>query len=221
MSTGESLVVVFAVDSDVTFDVLAELVTDLVEGLLFAASPHDSVGEVGMHTCAVPVTWNWFWVEVQGDVVLFAQTVHEVTRDPDFVSRSLSTLVEDLVLPRSKHDFGVGSFDVESSIDANVQMLIHDVSATDVSGANTTIVWSLWGREESLLWPSDWVASGVVDQDVLLFKAEPKVIIVVIDFSSSVGSMRSSIRVQDLAHDDECISAAWVGADVDWFEETV
>lgn len=221
MSSGQTLVVSVTVDSDVSLDVLAELVTDSGEDLSLTGISHGAVGEVGVHSGTVPVTWDWLGGQVHCDVVLLTETHHEVTRDPDLVTGSLGALVENLVLPGAEHDLSIGALDVETGIDADVQMFVHDVSSRDSSGADTAVVGSLWSWEELTGWPSDWVASGVVDEDVLLFETEPEVVVVIIDLRAGVGSVWGTIWVHDFAHDHEGVSSAWIVADVDWDEETV
>lgn len=64
MSTSKTLVVASTVDSDVSLDVFAEIFTDLIEGFLLSASPHNAIGEVGVHSGTIPITWDGFWGQV-------------------------------------------------------------------------------------------------------------------------------------------------------------
>ena len=50
-------------------------------------------------------------------------------------------------------------------------MSLDDVTAVDLSGTNTAVVWAL-GTWETSLWPSVWV-SKLVKESVLLLKTEP------------------------------------------------
>jgi len=100
-------------------------------------------------------------------------------------------------------------------------MLVHDVSSGDSSGADTAIVGSLGAWVEVAAWPTDWLAGGVINQDILLFETEPEIVIVIINLSTSVRGMWGSIGVHDLAHDHEGISPARVLANVDWDEKAV
>lgn len=153
--------------------------------------------------------------------MLLTKSVHKISGDPDLVASSLGSLVEDLVLPRTEHDLSIGAFDVQTSIDADVEMRIHDVSSGDSLGADAAVVGALWTRVKVSGWPSDWVTGGVVDQDVFLFETEPKIVVVVVDLSSGVGGVWSAVWVHDFAHDNEGVLSAWIVADVAWDEETV
>lgn len=60
--------------------------------------------------------------------MLLTQSLHKISGDPDFVTGSLGSLVEDLILPGTEHDLSIGAFDVQASIDTDIEMLVHDVS---------------------------------------------------------------------------------------------
>merc|ERR1712060_904626 len=116
------------VDRDVSLNVLAEAIADSSKDLSLSSVSHGRVREVGVHSSAVPVTWDGFGGQVHRDVILLTETHHEVSGDPDLVTGSLGALVENLVLPGAEHDLSIGALDVETGIDADVQMSVHDVS---------------------------------------------------------------------------------------------
>lgn len=60
----------------------------------------------------------------------------------------LNTLAgSDLELPLRGHDLGVGTGDVDTSVQASLVVGLDDVTLDDLAGADTAVVWTLGGRE--------------------------------------------------------------------------
>lgn len=128
MSSGQALVVSCSVHVDMSLDVISEMLTNCGKDLSITSVSHSTVGKVSVHACAIPVSWYRFGSQVHGYVILLTETHHEIPGDPDLVSGFLGTFVEYLILPRAKHDLGICALDVETGINADVQMLVHNVS---------------------------------------------------------------------------------------------
>lgn len=71
----------------------------------------------------------------------------------------------------SRHDLSVGSRDLDTGVQAGLVVSLDDVSAVNLSGTNTTVVWAL-GTGETVKWPSIWSVREI-EQGVLLLKTEP------------------------------------------------
>ena len=73
----------------------------------------------------------------------------------------------DLELPLGGHDLSVSARDLNTSEQARLEVCLDDISTEDLSGTNTTVVWTLWAWE-TVGWPS--VRSiGHIEKSVLLF----------------------------------------------------
>jgi len=70
-----------------------------------------------------------------------------------------------------RHNFGVGSSDVDTSVEAGFVVGLDDVATVDFVGTDTAVVGSLRSGE-SVLWPTEWM-QVVVEQRVFLFDTEP------------------------------------------------
>ena len=91
------MVVIGAVNADVTLDVLAEFLTDFLEELLAPFVAHGAVGKVGVHAGTVPVPFNGLGMKVDGDVVALCGTLEEVAGEPDLVAGVFGAPGKDLV----------------------------------------------------------------------------------------------------------------------------
>lgn len=78
----------------------------------------------------------------------------------------------DLVLPLGGHDLGVGTRDVQTSVEAGHVVSLDDVTAEDLAGTDTTVVRAL-GSGETVLGPAEWPAIDI-EKSVLLLETEPE-----------------------------------------------
>ncbi|MEZ6115513.1 MAG: hypothetical protein R3C28_02910 [Pirellulaceae bacterium] len=61
-----------------------------------------------------------------------------------------------------------------------------------------------------------------VPQEIFLLKAKPKIIVIfVTDGSSTIGDMRSAIRIKNFGHYQKAIVPLRIGKDGNWFQQTV
>jgi hypothetical protein len=118
------------------------------------------------------------------------------------------------------HDFSVDTFDTKSSVNASVEMFFNNLSSDSFTSSDRAIVRTLRTRVVVTLWETEHVVGFHVPEAVFLFPAEPEISVIFFlrDLSSIVGGMRSSVRVQDFAHDEVSILSLWISAAVDWFE---
>jgi len=83
-----------------------------------------------------------------------------------------------LELPLSRHDLGVGTRDSDSGVQAGLVVSLDQVSAEDLAGSVTAVVWTLrtW---ETALWPAVWPALGI-EKSVFLLETKPEALICVL-----------------------------------------
>jgi hypothetical protein len=77
-----------------------------------------------------------------------------------------------LVFPLCGHDLGVGARDVDLSVQAGLVVGLDDVTAEDLAGTYTAVVWTL-GRGETVLGPAIGPAK-LVEKSVFLLETEPE-----------------------------------------------
>jgi hypothetical protein len=76
-----------------------------------------------------------------------------------------------LEFPLSGHDLGVGTGDLDASVQASLVVSLDDVSAENLASTNTTVVWALrtW---ETVDWPAIRLVAHI-EEGVLLLETEP------------------------------------------------
>lgn len=91
-------------------------------------------------------------MELDIDAILLGQANHQVTAYPQVVADLLGTLTEDLPFPLTLSHFGVDAFEVNASVQSDVDVLFDDLAShvTDVLVANTGVVRAL----------RSWIAFG-------------------------------------------------------------
>ena len=67
---------------------------------------------------------------VDGQVVLFCSSLEQVASNPDFVPSALCTLREDLEFPLSCGNFCVDPFNIQTSLQAQVETPLQDAAAS-------------------------------------------------------------------------------------------
>ena len=60
-----------------------------------------------------------------------------------------------LEFPLSRHDLGIDTGNLDTSVQTCFVVCLHNVSAEDLAGADTAVVWTL-GSWKPPLWPSVW-----------------------------------------------------------------
>ena len=204
-------------------DVLGELFAHLGEDLFVASFAHGTVREVCVHARTVPVgVTERLRVVVDCKAVLFAGALEEVTGKPDLVASTLCALCEDLELPLTCGDLTVDSLNVETCIEADIEMLFDHVAAECVLSADRAVVRALWfwvtGSRESWWTVGDWIP-----QEVLLLETKPEVFVIIgfVDGRTPVGRVWSAVRVKNLGHDEVCVPTVRIGDDRDWLQQKV
>jgi hypothetical protein len=115
-----------------------------------------------------------------------------------------------LVLPLGGHDLGIGARDVDVGVHASLVVRLNDVTAEDLAGADTTVVWTLRGGE-SVLGPSIRPALRV-EECVFLLETEPELVrLMCLHEDSSVVAevvcVGLAIGAPGLAHDEDVVTA--------------
>ena len=137
MGTGQTLIVVRAVDRNVTLDVLAEFFADRGEDLFLAIFAHSAVGKVSVHAASVPVRFaERLRMQVDRVAMLFGGAFEHVPREPGFITRALSGFGKDLEFPLARRHFGVDTLDVETGFETLIQVLFDDVAPVGVFRAD-------------------------------------------------------------------------------------
>lgn len=114
-----------------------------------------------------------------------------------------------MVFPLSGHDLGVGTRDVDTSVQAGLVVSIYDVTAKDLAGTVTAVVRSL-GSRETVLGPA--VRPAVeVENGVLLLQAEPQLVLGVllhheVCIVTEVVGVGLAIRHVGLADDEDVVT---------------
>ena len=123
-----------------------------------------------MASSTVPFTSERFRVERNGNTPFFSYTNQQESCHPQVISHILSLARTDLELPLRRHDFGVDSRDVDSSVEAGTVVSLDHVASEDLSSSYTAVIRSL-GSGESSCGPS--VRSSIGTEDgVLLLETE-------------------------------------------------
>ena len=208
--TGQSLVIVSAVNADVTLDVLSELFTDLGEHRFFAGSSHHFVGEVGMHARTIPVQLaEGLGVPVNTKAVLLADPLQQVSRYPGFIACALGTFCENLKFPLTSSNLGVNAFHIDARCETQIKVLFYTLPAKGVPRSDRAVIRPLRpgvavhrkaGRQLSINVP----------QKILLLETEPEVVIVIVDGSAAVRCVRRAVRVEYFCHHQKSVFAAGV-----------
>lgn len=125
-----------------------------------------------------------------------------------------------LELPLSWHNLSVGTGDLDIGVQAGLVVSINNVSAEDLSGTNTTVVWTLW-TWETIYWPSVWAVSHV-KKGVLLLKTKPWLVGSMClhklgSLMSVVELVWGSVIIPALGKNEDVWGAAhWVWVDANW-----
>jgi hypothetical protein len=115
------------------------------------------------------------------------------------------------------HDLSVGTRDGDAGVQASLVVSLDDVTAEDLAGTNTAVVWALWSGE-TVDWPSVW-SVGHIKKGVFLLKTEPWLVFLVglHELSSLVAVVElvwGSVGVPALAENEDVWGAAdWVMED--------
>jgi len=72
--SGKSLVIISTIEAHVFFDFGTEVFADVGEDFSVTAFSHEFVREVSVHSRSVPVTFDWFWMPFNLDVVFLANS---------------------------------------------------------------------------------------------------------------------------------------------------
>lgn len=67
--------------------------------------------------------------------------------NPELITHLNALAGADLELPLRGHDLGVGTGDVDTSVQAGLVVGLDDVTLDDLAGADTAVVWTLGSRE--------------------------------------------------------------------------
>src|SRR5690606_5934365 len=97
-------------------------------------------------TGAVPVALDRLGVEGRRDVELLGGPVEQPASDPQLVGNLQRTERADLELPLAGHHLGVDAGDAEAGGEAVVEVLLDDLAAEDLVGADAAVVAALRGR---------------------------------------------------------------------------
>ena len=213
------------VDRDVLVDVLRERGHQLLEVGLPAHLAHMLGGEVRVHPGAVPIERR-----VEGpadrlaapfdvDAVLLAEAGHNVAGDPHLVGGALGALAEDLELPLALSDLGIDALDVDSGVEADVDVLLDDLAGhrADVLVADAGVVRALGLGEAAR---GEAKGRAVLEEEVLLLEAEPGARIIRDGGAGVRGVGDAGVEV-GLAHHEHAVLAGGVREDRDGLQHDI
>ncbi len=175
MTTGETLLVALTVDSNVLNVAGLELLHVRLDGLHATIRTGSGGGNVGVETSSVPFTLDGLGLKGNFDTELLSDTVEEETGQPKVVTHLNACARANLVLPLGRHDLGVDTRDLDTSIETGTVVGLDDVTAVDLAGTDTTVVRAL-STGETALGPSVGPAIGA-EKGVFLFKTEPELLL--------------------------------------------
>ena len=144
MKASQSLLVVFTVYGDVERMLGTEFFHHILDVLHALSSlTHRLGGEVSVAARTIPI-----WEELGGEghihVEVLSDTAEQVTRHPEVVANLDTSAGADLVLPLARHDFSIGSADVDTSIEAGLVVSVsNNTSEADV-GTDGAVVGTLF-----------------------------------------------------------------------------
>jgi hypothetical protein len=125
----------------------------------------------------------------------------------------------DLVLPLRWHDLGVGAGDLDTGVKAGLVVSLNNVTAHDLAGSYTAVVWALrsW---EAVLGPAIWPAIEA-EECVFLLQTEP-VLFALMRLHDNSGIVAEVVRIwlsvghPGLTHDEDIVAKSewiWVVGD--------
>ena len=151
--------------------------------------------------------------------VLLADARHDVAGDPHLIGGLLGSFAEDLVFPLTLGDLGVDALDVDAGRDADVDVLLDDLSrdAADILVADAGVVRTLRSGVTARGKPS-----GTPSLNRKYSCSKPN------QASASSGIVARVLRGVRLAagqhhlvHDEEAVLAGAIGEERDWLEHAV
>ena len=133
MTTGETEVVVLAVNSDVLVVPLGELLDGGFDSLDTSRLTHRLGGVVGVGTGAVPVTLERLGVEGDLDAPLLGDTHEEVAGHPEVVTHGDTLARANLELPLRGHDLSVDARDVDTCVETCTVVGLNQITGKDLA----------------------------------------------------------------------------------------
>jgi len=220
VATSETHVIVISVDSDVLVVPLGELFDGSFDDFHTTLDTHGSGTVVGVTSGAVPVASQRLGVEGDLDTPLLGKTDEEVAGHPEVVAHLNALARTNLELPLGRHDLGVDTADLDTSVQADAVVGLNQITCEDLSSAGTAVVGTLRTRE-TVFRPTVWGAVDV-EQGVLLLETEPGLVFLgefhdLGGMVTVVGPIGSAVVVVALSEDDDVITTAeWILKDGSW-----
>lgn len=125
-----------------------------------------------METSTVPVTRDGLRLHRDLGTEFLGNTVKEEPSHPELVTHLDSLAGTDLEFPLGRHNFGVGTRDLDAGVKASLVVRIDNITAHHPASANTAVVRSLRSRV-AVLGPSIGPVLHV-EESVLLLETKPR-----------------------------------------------
>ena len=158
-----------------------------------------------MHTGTIPVALHRLRMKSTA-TPYFSQVRSECNEPPDLVTALSSALGEDLEFPLSCHHLGIDSFNVQPRLEAQVQVLIHNLATVRITSAHGGVIRALRARE-TVLRETERQIGVCIDQGVFLLQTKPKIVILILNRGAAVGLMRRAVSIEHLTHNKPAIAA--------------
>lgn len=133
MSTGETHVIVFTIDSNVLVMPVAELFDGSLDVLDSSGFSHRLGGVVGVAASTVPVTGERLGVEGNLDAPLLGNTDEKVAGHPEVVAHGDALTRADLELPLRRHHLSVNTANVDAGIEAGAIVGFDKITSEDLA----------------------------------------------------------------------------------------
>ena len=174
MSAGQTLLIALTVDGNVLLMPSLELLDRSLDVLHATLDTHVMGREVAVKTSSVPVTRDGLGLHRDLHTKLLRNPVKKETSHPQVVTHLNTFTRANLELPLGRHDLGVGTGDLDASIQASLVVSLNDITANNLASTYTTVVGSL-GRRETLLGPAVWSVIHI-EEGVFLLQSEPRLL---------------------------------------------
>ena len=133
VATGETELIVLAIDGNVLVVLLGELLNGSLDGLDASGFPHLLCRVVRVAAGTVPVARKRLGVERHLDAPLLSNADKEVAGHPEVVTHGNALAGADLELPLGGHNLGVDTANVNASVQAGAVVGLDQITGEDLA----------------------------------------------------------------------------------------
>ena len=116
----QSLIIICAIHVDMVYRNGTESFTYSFIYILTSGVSQQTVGEVGMHTTTIPISFYWLGMQFNIISMALGEPVEQVTGYPQFIPSLFGSFGKILEFPLSGSHFLVNPFNIEACIQADI-----------------------------------------------------------------------------------------------------